>query len=115
MDDLRQNLRCRPKDEKPNGERINFHQTYMVSNQRETKGSCPNDQLQMKKWNEHRQKLESCANNEKQVQYTNELRLNLDDVPKIGCCLIGEKLKVQTIKPRQRLGAVPMMTNQSKK
>ena len=38
----------------------------------------------MKKWNEHRQKLESCPNDEKGVEQTIELRLNLDGVPMIG-------------------------------
>ena len=56
----------------------------MVSRQRETKGSCHNDQLQMEKWNEHMQNLESCPNDEKRVEQTNELRLKLDGVPMIG-------------------------------
>ena len=38
----------------------------------------------MKKWNEHRFKLESCPNDEKRVEQKNELRLNLDGVPMIG-------------------------------
>ena len=80
----RQNLRWFLKEEKPKEERINFHQTQMVSTQLETQASCPNDQLQMEKWKEHRQNLKSCPNDEKRVQPRNELRLNLNGIPMIA-------------------------------
>ena len=56
----------------------------MVSTQLETKTSCPNDQLQMEKWKEHRQNLKSCPNDEKRVQPRNELRLNLNGIPMLA-------------------------------
>ena len=56
----------------------------MVSTQLETKALCPNDSLQMEKWNEHRQNLKSCPNDEKRVEQSNELRSNLNGIPMIA-------------------------------